>query len=408
MSVTPNGLDVYSRYMDDMFDLKDVIGVPTVWQQFYGKSQFGNSKTIYSPFSEVIDIDLIGANERTAKLIPRGTDSRHTGDIQRNTTTQYFTTKNMVFPFAEELGDISANQINKRLAGENPYEGQDKISRLRKLALEHHKEHIRRYVRLFELLAGSSLLTGQMPAILGTNNPDLIYDWGRNAALTITPTVAWNNAAADIIGDIDNAFDLVRQLGKVKFNLMFMARDVSHAFFNDATIQKLADNRRITLVQVGEGIQVPQMFSDLVAAGADYLGYIGTPQGRRLDLFCYNDFYDDPDGVSQPYMPDGTAFLAYYGARCDRYFGPSERLPLVSTDMAWYSEMFGFSPLSVPFPDKIMAPGIVTPDMFYCDAYQSGDKKKVTVRTQSAPIFATTQTNAFATLNNLIEGEVSS
>lgn len=406
MAITPNGVDVYSRYMVEMFDLKDVIGVSTVWQQFFGKPAFNNSKTVYSPNSEVIDIDLMGANERTAKLIPRGSDSRHVGSIQKNTTTQYFSTVNRVFPFAEELGDITATQINKRVAGENPYEGRNKFDRLRSLALEHHKEHIRRYVRLFELLAGSSLLNGTMPAILGTTDTNLIYDWGRNAGNFITVAVPWDNAAADIMGDLDAAFDQARQVGKDRLNVMFMAGDVAQAFFNDSNIQTLADNRRIMLVEAGM-VQVPSQFQDLVNAGADYRGYVQTPQGRRLDLFCYNDYYDDSDGVSTPYMTAGTAFLGHYGARCDRYFGPSERLPLLSTDQAMYSELFGFNPMSIPMPERIMGGGIVTADMFYCDAYRSNDNKKVTIRTQSAPIFATTQTNSFVTLSGLIEGDAS-
>ena len=402
---TPNAVDVYSRYMDAMFNLKDVIGVSTVWQQFFGKPQNGNSKTVYSPNSEVVDIDIMGANEKTAKLVQRGTDSRHIGNIQKNTTTQFFSTVSRVFPFAEELGDISATQLNKRIAGENPYEGRDKFDRLRTLAMEHHKEHIRRYVRLFEVLAGMSLLTGQMPAILGTNNDDLIYDWNRNAALTITPAVPWDQAGADILGDIDSALTQGRVFGKVTFNVMFIAGNVAQVLFNNDVIQKLADNKGFELIRAGQNAPVPPQYSDLVAGGATYRGFMITPQGRQLDLFCYNDRYDDSNGDSQPYMPDGMAFLAYYGARCDRYFGPSERLPMLSIDNVMYQEMFGFNPMAVPMPDKIAGSGIITSDMFYCDAYRSGDNKKVTVRTQSAPIFATTQTNAFCTLTGLISEE---
>jgi hypothetical protein len=46
--------------------------------------------------------------------------------------------------------------------------------------------------------------------------------------------------------------------------------------------------------------------------------------------------------------------------------------------------------------------GIVNPAMFYNDAYQAEDGKKIAVRTQTAPIFATTQTDAFVTLTDLI------
>jgi hypothetical protein len=407
MPATPNGVDVYSRYMDAMFDLKDVIGVSTVWQQFFGKPAFSNSKTVYSPNSEVVDIDIMGANERTAKLIPRGTDSRHTGNIQKNTTTQFFKTVSRVFPFAEEMGDITATQINKRIAGENPYDGKNKFDRMRKIAMEHHNEHIRRYVRLFELLCYYSLFTGQQPAILGTTNADLIYDFGRSASLTIAPAVPWDNAAADIMGDIDGAIDTMRQVGKVRPNVMFMGGDVAQAFFNDDVIQALADNRGFTLVRAGQNAPVPAQYSALAEAGADYRGFLITPKGRQLELFTYSDYYDDSDGDSQQYMPDGEVLLAQYGARCDRYFGPSERLPLLSIDQALYSEMFGFNPMSTPMPDNIAGGGIVTPQMFYCDAYRSNDNKKVTIRTQSAPIFATTQTNSFCKLYNLIEGDAS-
>jgi phage gp37-like protein len=75
--------------MDELFDEKEVIAVSTVWQQFFGKPGNGGSKTVYSPFSDVIEIDIMRGNERVAALIHRGTDSRFL-DLQRNTATQNF------------------------------------------------------------------------------------------------------------------------------------------------------------------------------------------------------------------------------------------------------------------------------------------------------------------------------
>lgn len=407
--VTPNTLDTYSRYMDELFDEREVINVSTVWQQFFGKPRNSGSKTIYSPDSEVIDIDVMRGDERLAAMIKRGTDSRNLGNVQKNTKTQYFSSFSRVFPFAEELGDITASKLNKRMAGENPYEQMNKFDRMRILAREHHMEHIRRYVRLFEVLAGSSLLTGQMPAILGTTDANQIYDFRRNAGNFITPAVPWDVAGADILGDIDEGCRILRVNGKVRPNVIFMAQDVVSVFLRDETIQTFADVRGYSLVRVGDsGFTFPSELQDLVNAGADAIGRLTTPMGKTLYIFTYDSVYTDSDGDPQPYMPAGSAFLAYYGARCDRYFGPSERLPLVSTDMAWYQEMFGFSPMSIPMPMNIQNPGaIVTPEMFYCDAYPAGDRKKVTIRTQTAPIFATTQTDAFVTFSDLIEGDVS-
>jgi len=409
---TPNSIDVYSRFMLDTFDEKEIIGVSTVWQSFFGKPAHSNSKTLYSPNSLVVDIDVMRANERIAALIHRGTDSRDLNSM-KNTTTQNFSTFSRRYPLAEELGDISAHQINHRVAGENIYEGRERIDRMRLLAREYHFEHIRRYVRLFEVLAGLSLLGGQMPALTGpgANDPDMWYDFRRNAAHFIIPAVPWNQSNANILGDIDAGCRLMRENGKVSPNVIFFGQDVFPVFINNLTVKTLADNRRYELIEVSTNNPVPPMFADLVAGGAIPRGILRTPEGWSMWMFTYVDIFTDGNGDAQHYMPLNGAFMAYYGARCDRMFGPSERLPLVPSDMTWYQEMFGFSPMAFPLPPmKGQGPnnvpssygGIVTPQMFYCDAYRSGDNKKVTVRTQSAPIFATTQTDAFVTFSHVL------
>ena len=247
-----------------------------------------------------------------------------------------------------------------------------------------------------------------MPAILGTANADLLYDFHRNAAHFIAPAVPWNVAGADIIGDINNACETMRENGKVWPNIMILGQDVAIVFFDDVIIQRLADIRGFSFVRAGENNPVPPAYSALVAGGAIYRGYLNTPVGYGLHLFTYVDIYTDGNGNAQPYMLRDGVLLAHYGARCDRYFGPPERLPLVSTDMAWYQEMFGMNMAQPVMPAGIKNPAAtVTPQMFYCDAYAAGDKKKVTIRTQSAPIFGTTQTDAFVTLFNVIDRSVS-
>jgi hypothetical protein len=400
--ITPQTVDFYSRYMAELFDEKDVISVSTVWQSFFGRPQNSGSKTIYSPDSEVVDIDIMRGNERVAALIHRGTDSRDLNTM-RNTVTQNYSSFSRVYPLAEELGDITASQINKRMAGEDPYNGKARAERTRMLAREHHMEHIRRYVRLFEVLAGFSLLGGQMPAILGTTNADLLYDFNRNAAHLITPAIPWDQAGADILGDIDAGCRLLRENGKVKPNFIFLGQDVASVFFNDTTIQQLADVRGYEFIRAGmSNFVMDPGLQPLVDGGAIPRGAMVTPEGFRMTVFTYVDIVTDAAGLASHLMPLTSAFMGYYGARCDRYFGPPERLPLVSADLAWYQEMFGMNLAAPIMPGNIrQSAGVVSPDMFYCDAYLSGDRKKVTIRTQSAPIFATTQTDAFVTFLSL-------
>ena len=406
--LTPNSVDAYSRFMDELFDEKEVINVSTVWQQFFGKPGNGGSKTIYSPDSEVVDIDIMRGNERVAAMIHRGTDSRFL-NMMRNTSTQDYSSFSRVYPLCEELGDITASQINKRMAGENPYDAMSRFMRLRGLAREHHMEHIRRYVRLFEILAGLSLMGGQHPAILGSTNADNWYDFRRNAAQIVQPAVPWNQPGADILGDIDNAITILRQNGHVRPNVIFMGGDVCQVFLSDTVIQSFADITGYSFVRAGvDGYTLPSNLADLVDAGADVIGRLTTPRGRTLWIMTYDAVYTDEAGDAQPYLPLQTVFIAYYGARCDRYFGPAERLPITSVENAWYQEMFGMNMLAPVMPANVKNPsGIVTPAMFYCDAYPAGDKKKVTIRTQSAPIFATTQTDAFFTYHHVLGGSES-
>jgi hypothetical protein len=395
---TPLAVDQYSRFMAEMFDERSIIGVSTVGQSFFGNPAHG-SKTIYSPDSKVVEIDIIRGNERIGALINRGSVSKNLDN--KDTTTQNFSSFSRVYPLGEEVGHINADQILSRVAGENPYQQMSRIDRMRMLAREHHNEHVRRFVRMFEYLSWKSLLEGKMPAIIGTTETDLIYDFRRDSANTISVTVPWDDAAADILGDLDAACDQLREAGKVTPNFIFLAGNVAKVFFTDTIIQKMADVKGFSFIVAGPNNPVPSNLQPLIDGGAVARGYIFTPQGRQLWIFCYNDIYTDSTGTTQKYMPDGYAFMGYFGARCDRYFGPAEVLPPTGAKVAWYNEIFGFNMMAAPMPPMVKG-NSVNPGMFYNDAYQAEDGKKIAVRTQTAPIFATTQTDAFVTLTDLI------
>jgi hypothetical protein len=295
------------------------------------------------------------------------------------------------------------------MAGENPYDQIARAKRMQMLAREHHLEHIRRYIRLFEVLAGQSLLAGVQAAILGSTNADNWYDFRRNAAQIVQPAVPWDQAGADILGDIDGACRVLRENGKVAPNVMFFGQDVSRVFLSDTTIQTFADITGFNFIRFGaNNFSLPANLQELVDAGATPMGMLFTPEGNLIWCFTYVHIFTDNNGITQHYMPLHSVFIAYYGARCDRYFGPPERIPVTPDDNMWYQYMFGMDMMTPVMPAKIHGrANTINPSMFYCDAYPAGDKKKVTVRTQSAPIFGTTQTDAFFTLHHVLSGSES-
>ena len=110
--------------------------------------------------------------------------------------------------------------------------------------------------------------------------------------------------------------------------------------------------------------------------------------------------YTDPaTGLLTKFMPKGYAFITDINARRDRYFGPEDHLPVTSDMSAWYADMFGVNMSAPPVYNSVsdkLSEGIVSMDMFHFDAYRSPDNLSVYLRTQSAPIYATTQTDAIS------------
>jgi hypothetical protein len=317
--------------------------------------------------------------------------------------TGKFTTFNRKFPLSEEEGNIGANELLLRGPGETPYQTRTRFDKMRDRALILHLENIRRHVRLFEVLAQSSIMTGKMPAILGTTNTDLMYDFKRRAAHTITADIAWDASGATILADIDEACDLLEANGNISPDMLCIGGTAFSAMIHDSTFQALADNRRLEFIQAGRDLPVPANFSRFVASGWIPQGRLRTPKGYSLWVFTYNRTYHNASGVSTKLMTEGKAFITSTEARFDRYFGPPETLPMTGQRQQQYRELFGFDVSSPPMPMNILNAGaIIDPAMFYCDAYVASDYKNCTIRTQSAPIFATTQTDAIVVLQGLV------
>lgn len=395
--LAPQTVDMYTRFMDELFDERQIVKVDTVWQQFFGRPETG-AKTVYTNNLD-IDIDIIRtAGEKYAKMIHRDTNSQFL-NLQKNVSDINFSSFSRIFPLCEEISDITASQLNKRLPGEMPYSPDSPEGRLRTLAKGFHEEHIRRYVRLFEVLCGLSVLGGAHPAILGSTNTDYWYDFRRNANLIVTPTVKWDAAGADILGDWDAAFDAGRLYGKVRYDMAIAGANILPVILNDETIQQFSDNRGFRFIRAGEQNWVmPSKYQRFVDAGLDPIGWFMTPRGRTFYLFAYDGIVTDDDGDPQYLMPINSFFFADSNARCDRYFGPGEVLPPDPITAQLYQFYFGMNMNTPMIPAGIKnAGGIVTPQMFHCDAVFAADHKKVSARTQAAPIFATTQTDSFFT-----------
>lgn len=397
---TPQPQDLYGRYQVQAFDESELIGVPTGFQSLFGVPATG-ARTVYALDSEDVDIDIKRGREDLAALVPRGMNGRSLGPTQKNIDIGKFTNFNRVFPLIEEEGDLGAAKILKRVAGENPYGGMTKLDRLRQGARRIHAEQVRRMLRLHEYLAATSVVTGKMPAIMGTVDPDLIYDFRRKATHTKTLAKAWTDTTALALDDLGVGAKLVRTDGHLTADYAVMGEDALKAFLNTTQIKDTANSRRIELIRVSTTTPVPAKLQHLVDGGFVPYGLVQTLNGFSLWLFTYTDVYTDNAGNATEYLEKGTVVIGSSVARFDRYFGPSEVLPEIPQRQEWYRQLFGFDMSVPPMPPKIKnLNAVVNPGMFFFDAYPSEDWKRVTVRAQSGPIFATTHTDSLYVITN--------
>ena len=394
---TPLGVSLYSRYMAAPFDEGTIIPGSTGFLAMFGRP---GGYTMFSPDANIVDIDIIKENRTIAPTVIRGTYSKKLDAKMLGGTT--FNTITRGYPLIERELVFGVAELTDRRPGESPYSARTRLDRMREMAQRNHIKSARQIVGTMELMASQSILNGKMEAVIGTTNTSLIYDFGRNAGNTITPTIAWDAANCTILADIDKACDAVRVNGKANPDGMLLGKDAMNYFLRDADVRAVADNRRFELIIVSNNNPVPPQFQPLIEGGWIARGRLDTPSGYALWLFTYLDSYND--GTNDvPFMPADEALVFSSKARCDRYFGPSEILPMDPAREAWMQYYFGFG-AAVPTPPNVTNLGsVINQSMFYVDAYPSPDFKSITTRTQAAPIYAPTQVDAFALLVDLVD-----
>lgn len=403
--LTPQPADAFSKFFVQGFDERQFQVAPFGFMAFFGIPGANGSQTLFSDDVGVVEIDIMRAHgERLAATVHRG--SGNVTDMANHTITdQRFTTLARKWPLLEVLNPIESGKLLYRQAGENPYSGMSRVERNRLLAKGLNADAVVRCLRTMNYLASISLLEGVQPAIIGTENEALIYDYHRDPELIIEVDAGWNESSSKPLTDIDLACKRLEEKGYVQPNFIGIAEDAFTAFIEREDVQTLADNRRFELIQVSTNNPVPPEYERFIKAGWIARGRLRTPGGRTLWMFNYNHNYTDPTtGQPTRYLPNGTAFITDINARRDRYFGPADRLPVTGDERMWYAELFGFDMEAAPTPLQVEADGnLFDPRMFSFDAYRSPDRKTVVMRTQAAPIFATTQTDGIATLKDLIQ-----
>lgn len=372
----------YTRVMAPVFSDMDTMPVMTFFLNL-----FTSGVTIIEPDASVVDIDIQRGNKMVSAYILRGTDAENV--TAKRALLEKFTSDAKVYPLIEEITPVTSTMIGKRMPGESVENPLSRMEKQLALAMKAHKEDLRRIIRKMEYSAAESIRTGAQTVKEGA------YDFYRKATHNTNATAVWSDTGGAVpITDLDTAGTLIfRDAGRVATDVIFSEQSWNE-FLNTDQIKELADSRRIIHFFADMTAQVPAGYESWTAAGAVFQGQVKAGNWK-LNMWTYPAIWETDAGVQTQYLPDEEVIILAKGARFDRYFGPADRLEM--GDDMFYARVFGIGDMEA-IPANVMNSGIFQSDMFHMDAFGGHNNKEISVRTQCAPIFPTTETDAIVKL----------
>ena len=123
------------------------------------------------------------------------------------------------------------------------------------------------------------------------------YDGGSNPAAYKT-TVKWDQPDANIIDDINGMIKMLSSHGLPATDLI-VGSDVAAVLINNEKIQKLLDIKHFNLGDV-EPLELPNGVSRIAVLNI---------YGRNINVFVYDETYENEEGEDTPIIPAKTAIL---------------------------------------------------------------------------------------------------
>ena len=111
-AATPQPIDAFSRMNVELFNEKKIIGVPTGFQSFFG---VGEGKSLWSPDSSVVDIEIMGRSASVKAIIEPNGKKLLIGQIPLEYMDLHIDCKNEKLIVNPESPDVPLVEIYKIL-----------------------------------------------------------------------------------------------------------------------------------------------------------------------------------------------------------------------------------------------------------------------------------------------------
>lgn len=289
----PNMVDLYTPRT-----LAEVVKTTPPVRTFLRDRFFTNVKTFPT---ERVDIDIVKGNRKMAAFIHPMVG----GEIVQATG---YETKSYAPPLINPATISTADQLLKRLPGEDMYSGKTPADRAAEKLIEEYNQLNDMTTRREEWMAAQVLTTGQLK--VKGKGVDEVIDFGLTNKITLASTKKWGASAADIWGNLKDWKQQVSRNGFANANMVIMGKAAADAFLADTTIKNLLDNRRI---------EIGAIKPEEMEGGLTYYGHLNLP---GVDIYGYDEVYlDDETGETKPLIPDNVVLMIPSAASFMRAYG---------------------------------------------------------------------------------------
>lgn len=282
--------------------------IPPV-RTFFLDTFFKNRETFPT---KSIDVDFVKGGRELAPFV----HPRIGGKTMAN---EGYQTKTYTPPLVAPNTITTADDLENRSAGENPYSGKKPAERAVEKAARDLKKLKDMTIRRYEWMAATSIFTGQIPIIGEGLNEVIDFDFS-NTEKIVTDALKWSSPTADPLADLERWHETVQKNGFVNCNICVMARDVANAFIKHPNVKDVLDIKGYDLAVIK-----PRLLPNGVT-------YIGTYHKLGLDIYQYNEWYldnwTDPTAPEdKPLVPDGALALLSTEANYSVYHGALTVIP---------------------------------------------------------------------------------
>jgi hypothetical protein len=280
----------------DMFDTRTMLGMVTEGNKdattFLRDRYFKNRRT----FSTTkIDIDIVGAGDR--KIAPFVNPKIGGVVVDR----QGYKTNTYEAPEIAPMRVTTAEELLKRSAGEALYSGKTPEERAAEQLGKDLSDLDDLITRREEAMCAEALFSGSV-TIKGEGYDEVINYWGANIADQPTTTLGakWDAEAVnggDIMSDLRSIRRGMIQKAGITPSEIVCGTDVIDVLVDKLAAAGALDNRRVDLGQIN-----PQMLPN----GVTYWGYL---KDSALDIYSYDSWYVNAEGVEVPFVPANKVLL---------------------------------------------------------------------------------------------------